>query len=1006
MAPSAVSMVFTVESAKTAGALEKGQKPPDGHSFDEALELAGFGRVQIVLSILAGLGMMASINEAMGMSIILPASQCDLDLDAGEKGIVGGAVFLGTMCSSYFWGYLADTRGRQLILKYALFATSFFSAISCLATGFVSLLVLRFLTGVCVAAPASTVYAYLGEFTTPSRRSQMLSFASVWGGVGIVYVSLVGWWILSYDWVFVISESFEFKPWRLLFVINTMPGFLNGIAFCFCPESPKFLVSRGRNEEALEILKKVYKLNKGTDNADGYAVTSLRLDPEDAIAREQSANGSGGLFKSMVQQTLPIVKLPYLLYFIICCVHNIGAFAIYGGLGLWFPEIMNQVFSQDASHNERKVCAILQRNETLPEVSVIELCDDEVKIETFLYTLLLGIIGCIYALITSAVLGRIDQKVMMVFNCIVAGVCGIVLQFITNAYAVAILFCLEIVFAGYCVLLVNANVVAIFPTNVRAMAVALTNMIGRLSCFLASAVIGLLILQNCPVTFYMLSGLLFLCADPQSNLPVAEAKERKPHGGHTLDEALQLAGFGKVQIVLTVLSGVSMMTVVTEAVGISIILPVSQCDLGFTPWEKGILGGSMLLGIMVSSYFWGYLADTRGRQLILKYALFATSFFGAISALATGFLSLFFIRFLTGVCVAAPASTVYAYLGEFTILNRRSQVLSFASVWGGVGIVYVSLAGWWILSYDWVLTISDSFEFKPWRLLFIINTMPAFFNGIAFCFCPESPKFLVSRGRNEEALEILKKVYKLNKGTDNADGYEVTSLRLDPEDAIAREQSANGSGGLFKSMVQQTLPIMKLPYLLYFIICCVHNVGAFTIYGGLGLWFPDIMNHLFSPNATVEGNKVCSVLQQNGTQAIEVELCNDAIETFFYTIISGVLSIVQGLTVSLMLGRIDVKNMTMFNFTVAGICGVALQFVSNSYAVAILFCLMIVFAGHCVVLVNANVVAIFTTNVRAMTIGMTNIFGRLSGFVASTMLGNMMLVNCELTLIMLSLLMF
>ncbi|XP_040155596.1 synaptic vesicle glycoprotein 2B-like isoform X1 [Anopheles arabiensis] len=517
MAPSAVSMVFTVE--KTVGALEKGQKPPGGHSFDEALELAGFGRVQIVLSILAGLGMMASINEAMGMSIILPASQCDLDLDAGEKGIVGGAVFLGTMCSSYFWGYLADTRGRQLILKYALFATSFFGAISCLATGFTSLLVLRFLTGVCVAAPASTVYAYLGEFTTPSRRSQMLSFASVWGGVGIVYVSLVGWWILSYDWVLTISDSFEFKPWRLLFIINTMPGFLNGIAFCFCPESPKFLVSQGRNEEALEILKKVYKLNKGTDSTDGYEVTSLRLDPEDAITREQSENGSGGLLKSMVQQTLPIVKLPYLVYFVICCVHNIGAFAIYGGLGLWFPEIMNQVFSQDATQIERKVCAILQRNETLPVTSDVVLCDDEVKIETFLYTLLLGIIGCIYALITSAVLGRIDQKVMMVFNCIVAGVSGIALQFITNAYAVAILFCLEIVFAGYCVLLVNANVVAIFPTNVRAMAVALTNMIGRLSCFVASAVIGLLILQNCPVTFYMLSGLLFLCAGLTFLLP-------------------------------------------------------------------------------------------------------------------------------------------------------------------------------------------------------------------------------------------------------------------------------------------------------------------------------------------------------------------------------------------------------------------------------------------------------------------------------------------------------
>ncbi|XP_052865858.1 synaptic vesicle glycoprotein 2B-like [Anopheles cruzii] len=456
--------------------------------------------------------MMSSLNEAMGMSIILPAAQCDLDLDAGQKGIVGGAVFLGTMFSSYFWGYLADTKGRQVVLKYALFGTSFFGAMSCLASGFVSLLILRFLTGVCVAAPASTVYAYLGEFTTPSRRSQMLSFASVWGGVGIVYVSLVGWWILSYDWVIPIGGSYEFKPWRLLFILNTLPGFLNGIAFCFCPESPKFLLSQGRSEEALEVLRMIYQLNHRSSPGGTYNVTKLRLDPEDATARDNRGKpGSGGLWRSIKDQTIPILKLPFLFYFIICCVHNIGAFAIYGGLGLWFPDIMNQIYSQGSNATELKVCDILQA--TKPIVTEFDnLCNDEVQFETFLYTMVLGIFGAGYALITSAILGRFNQKVMMVFNCIVAGVCGIALQFIANSYTVAILFCLQIVFAGYCVMLVNANVVEIFPTNVRAMAVALTNMVGRLSCFVASAVIGLLMLQNCPITFYMLSALLFLCA--------------------------------------------------------------------------------------------------------------------------------------------------------------------------------------------------------------------------------------------------------------------------------------------------------------------------------------------------------------------------------------------------------------------------------------------------------------------------------------------------------------
>ncbi|XP_053672309.1 synaptic vesicle glycoprotein 2B-like [Anopheles nili] len=490
------------------------------------------------------------------------------------------------------------------------------------------------------------------------------------------------------------------------------------------------------------------------------------------------------------------------------------------------------------------------------------------------------------------------------------------------------------------------------------------------------------------------------------SLPGMIGEERKHPYSHSLDEALELTGFGRAQIVLLFLSGVCLMTVVNEAIGIGIILPKARCDLNINPWEEGIVGGAIFLGVMISSYFWGYLADTRGRQIILKWALFATSFFAAISCLASGFTSLLVLRFLTGVCVAAPASTVYAYLGEFTTPSRRSQMLSFASVWGGVGIVYVSLVGWWILSYDWAIAITDSFEFKPWRLLFIINTLPAFLNGIAFCFCPESPKFLVSQGRNEEALEVLKKVYQINKGASNAEGYEVTTLRLDPEDALAREQNGGDhSVGLFKSMLQQTAPIVKLPYLVYFIICCVHNIGAFAIYGGLGLWFPDIMNQVLSHDperSFATGQNVCSLLHQHHPQATRVDLCKDEAETYLYTITLGLISMVQGFFTSLTLSGIEPKMMIMVNFTVSGICGVALEYVTASYMVAILFCVEIVFAGYCTVLVNANVISIFSTSVRATAVALTSIFGRLSGFVASSVIGGLILAHCSTTVFVLS----
>lgn len=454
--PCSVSMVFSVEPIRVT------QWQKKSHTYDEALELVGFGRAQILLVMLSGFAIMASINEAMGLSIILPASQCDLGLDPGEKGMIGGAIFLGIMASSYFWGYQADTRGRQVVLKYALIVTTLCSIASSFANDFVSLMVLRFITGLCVAAPSATVYAYLGEFCTPSRRVQLISYASVMPSVGIIYVALVGWLTLSYDWSFAVTDTITYKPWRLLFILYTIPGLLAGITFFFFPETPKFLLSQGREDEALTVLKWLYRINHGAGSEDSYKVTALRSEAGEVKLESQS--GLMGVLKSMKDQTLPLLKIPYLKYFLVCCVHSASAFTIYGGLGLWFPQIMNQISSDPSDGTE--ICSVLQQPAST-NTSASLICESSVQQETFIYTAMLGAFGATYCITLSIILRRFRGSTMMVLNMTVAGVAGILLQFFTNSYLVAVLFCVEIMFAGICVMLVNARAVSLFPTHVR-----------------------------------------------------------------------------------------------------------------------------------------------------------------------------------------------------------------------------------------------------------------------------------------------------------------------------------------------------------------------------------------------------------------------------------------------------------------------------------------------------------------------------------------------------------
>lgn len=53
-----------------------------------------------------------------------------------------------------------------------------------------------------------------------------------------------------------------------------MVPLMTGVAFVFLPESPKFLMSRGRNEEAMQVFRKIFEMNTGNRGED-YPVTMI-----------------------------------------------------------------------------------------------------------------------------------------------------------------------------------------------------------------------------------------------------------------------------------------------------------------------------------------------------------------------------------------------------------------------------------------------------------------------------------------------------------------------------------------------------------------------------------------------------------------------------------------------------------------------------------------------------------------------------------------------------------
>lgn len=72
----------------------------------------------------------------------------------------------------------------------------------------------------------------------------------------------MGIFIMPIDWEFSVF-GMAYRPWRFFILLSSLINALAFVSFTFLPESPKFMMAMGMPNEALEILKKIHRVNKG-----------------------------------------------------------------------------------------------------------------------------------------------------------------------------------------------------------------------------------------------------------------------------------------------------------------------------------------------------------------------------------------------------------------------------------------------------------------------------------------------------------------------------------------------------------------------------------------------------------------------------------------------------------------------------------------------------------------------------------------------------------------------
>ena len=215
-------------------------------TIQQRLDSLPLSRFHYRLVVLGGLGWLFDAMDNSLMALALPALPASWNLGNSERAFLLIASMLGMLIGAAAAGTLADRIGRQRLFQWTLLLFSVATGLCALAQGFKSLLVLRFLVGLGLGGELPVASALVTEFSPAAHRGRLVVLLESFWSVGALVAALVALLI-------------PHNPlgWRFVFLVGALPSLYVLVLRRSMPESPRFLLSRGRQRQALEVLRTV-----------------------------------------------------------------------------------------------------------------------------------------------------------------------------------------------------------------------------------------------------------------------------------------------------------------------------------------------------------------------------------------------------------------------------------------------------------------------------------------------------------------------------------------------------------------------------------------------------------------------------------------------------------------------------------------------------------------------------------------------------------------------------
>ena len=182
-----------------------------------------------------------------------------------------------------------------------------------------------------------------------------------------------------------------------------------------------------------------------------------------------------------------------------------------------------------------------------------------------------------------------------------------------------------------------------------------------------------------------------------------------------------------------------------------------------TPFLRGLAQSSALFGCLMGAVLSGIISDKSGRKrlLILSGLLFTVSAVG--TAFAGNFLFFNVFRIIGGIGIGLASNLSPMYIAEISPARMRGKFVSINQLTIVIGILAAQIVNWLIAQpvpegagTEFILASWNGQN--GWRWMFGVETVPAFLFFLLMFFVPESPRWLLKYGRDEQAAGILSRL--------------------------------------------------------------------------------------------------------------------------------------------------------------------------------------------------------------------------------------------------------